>query len=159
MYLPTRYPTDYELENCKWLILSSDSMWDPYSDDFAYEEDKFKRLNPRMIGSVQNCYQFDEAILLKYQTVGAQTSADRRSRITPKQLARQWCIGLQTAAKTLMSTTQKGVRNAFHPIHRRFRTRQTQLRYPQLSFKFYSDTMFCFHYFHSSLYLWSDFYQ
>ena len=28
-YLPTRYPTDYELENYKWLILSSDSMWDP----------------------------------------------------------------------------------------------------------------------------------
>ena len=49
-YLPTRYPTDYELENCKWLMLSSYSMWDPYSDDFAYEEDKFKRLNPRMIG-------------------------------------------------------------------------------------------------------------
>ena len=47
--VPTRYPTDYELENYKWLILSSDSMWDPYLDDFAYEEDKFERLNPRMI--------------------------------------------------------------------------------------------------------------
>ena len=117
-------------------------MWDPYSDDFAYEEDKFERLNPRMIRSVQSWYQFDEAILLKYQTVGAQTSVDRRSRITPKQLARQWCIGLQMAAKTLMSTTQKGVRNAIHPIYRRFRTRQTQLHYPQLSSKFYSDTMF-----------------
>ena len=52
---------------------------------------------------------FDEAILLKYQTVGAQTSIDCRSRITPEQLAQQWCIGLQTAAKTLMTTTQKGL--------------------------------------------------
>jgi hypothetical protein len=41
-----------------------------------------------------------------------------------------------------MTTTQKGARNAIHPIHRLFRTRQTQLRYPQLSSKFYSDTMF-----------------
>jgi hypothetical protein len=144
LYLPTRYPTDYELENCKWLILSSDAIWNPYSDDFAYEEGKFERLNPRMIGSVQSCYQFDEAILLKYQTIGAQTSIDCHSKITPEQLARQWCIGLQTAAKTLMSTTQKGVRNAIHPIHRHFRTRQTQLHYPQLSSKFYSDTMFAF---------------
>ena len=68
-------------------ILSIDTAEDPYSDDFAYEEDKFERLNPRMIGSVQSCYQFDEAILLKYQTVGAQTSIDRRSRIIPEQLA------------------------------------------------------------------------
>ena len=127
LYLPTRYPTDYELENCKWLILSSETLWDPYSDDFAYEEDKFEKLNPRMIGSVQSCYQFDEAILLKYRTVRVQTSIDCCSRITPEQLARQWCIGLQTAAKTLMTTTQKGVRNAIHPIHRRFRTRQTQI--------------------------------
>ena len=87
LYLPTRYPTDYKLENCKWLILSSDALWDPYSDNFAYEEDKFKRLNPRMIGSVQSCYQFDEAILLKYRTVGAQTTIDCHSRITPEQLA------------------------------------------------------------------------
>ena len=62
LYLPTRYPADYELENCKWLIVSSDSMWDPYSDGFAYEKDKIERLNPRMIGSMQSCYQFDEAI-------------------------------------------------------------------------------------------------
>ena len=55
-YLPTRYPTDYEWENCKWLILSSETIGVPYSDDFAYEEEKFERLNPRMIGSVQSCY-------------------------------------------------------------------------------------------------------
>jgi hypothetical protein len=64
-YLPTRYPTDYELEHCKWLILSSDAIWDPYSDDFGYEEEKFERLSPRLIESVQSCYQVDEAILLK----------------------------------------------------------------------------------------------
>jgi hypothetical protein len=43
-----------------------------------------------------------------------------------------------------MPTTQKGVRNAIHPIHRHFRTRQAQLQYPQLRSKFYSDTMFAF---------------
>ena len=46
------------------------------------------------------------------------------------------------AANKLMFTTWKGVRNAIQPIHRRFRTRQTQLRYLKLSSKFYSDTMF-----------------
>ncbi len=49
------------------------------------------------------------------------------------------------AAKTLKVTTQKGVRNALYPIEWRFRTKQAQLRYPQLSGcheRFYTDTFF-----------------
>ncbi|MGH7954707.1 MAG: hypothetical protein ACREOZ_01975, partial [Gloeomargaritales cyanobacterium] len=36
----------------------------------------------------------------------------------------------------------KSIRNAVHPLHRRYRTKQEQLRYNQLSTAFYSDTMF-----------------
>ncbi|MGH3055899.1 MAG: hypothetical protein ACRDL7_13075, partial [Gaiellaceae bacterium] len=46
------------------------------------------------------------------------------------------------AVRTLQVTTQKSIRNAVHPLHRRYRTKQQQLCYNQLSSRFYSDTMF-----------------
>jgi hypothetical protein len=53
--------------------------------------------------------------------------------------------GIDIAKKTLKCTTQKGVRQTLYPIERRFRTKQAQLRYRQLSGRhgrFYSDTFF-----------------
>ncbi len=38
------------------------------------------------------------------------------------QLAARWAIGLKDVAKTVRVTTQKFIRNALHPIERRFRT-------------------------------------
>ena len=65
-----------------------------------------------------------------------------RGALTPEELARRWHIGIETAATTLKATTQRGIRNAIHPIHRRYRTKQTHLRYPYLNTTVYSDTMF-----------------
>ncbi|MGH7974683.1 MAG: hypothetical protein ACREBR_04095 [bacterium] len=66
----------------------------------------------------------------------------RKSSIPMEELSRRWGIGIETASKTLKGTTQKSIRNAVHPLHRRYRTKQEQLRYNQLSTAFYSDTMF-----------------
>ena len=38
-YLRTRTPTNEELESCKWLQLTEDAPWDPYSKDFARQEE------------------------------------------------------------------------------------------------------------------------
>jgi hypothetical protein len=39
-YLPTRLPTMDEINRCQWLELTSDTDWDPYSEDFANRESK-----------------------------------------------------------------------------------------------------------------------
>jgi hypothetical protein len=60
-------------------------------------------------------------------------------------LSKQWGIGLETAQRTLNVTTQLAIRQAIHPIQRRFRTEVMQLRYPRLGGhhgRFYTDMMF-----------------
>jgi hypothetical protein len=76
----------------------------------------------------------------------ATTSSSNRSHTVAKEaLSNLWGIGLNAAAQTLQVTTQKGIRNAVHPIVRRFATKQARLRYNQLGSRhgrFYSDTFF-----------------
>jgi hypothetical protein len=73
------------------------------------------------------------------------TSSKHLPSLPAAKLAQRWAISEATASKTLKVTTQKVVRNALYPIERRFRTRQAQLHYPQLSGRhgrFYTDTFF-----------------
>jgi hypothetical protein len=69
-------------------------------------------------------------------------SSERGSVVTKEILARRWGIGIETAKRTLQSTTQAGIRKILHPSERRVRTRQNHLRFPNLNARFYSDTMF-----------------
>lgn len=67
-----------------------------------------------------------------------------RFEINKETLAKKWGIGL-IAEQTLHVTTQKGIQQAIHPLHRRFHTKQAQLQYNQLGGKhgrFYTDTFF-----------------
>lgn len=37
-YLSTRYPTDTEVNECQWLVVTGDSPWNPYDNSFAEME-------------------------------------------------------------------------------------------------------------------------
>ena len=76
------------------------------------------------------------------RTICGLSSRDRGPVITKEILAKRWGIGLDTAHKTLSTTTQFGVRKVLHPVERRYRTRQSQLRFPTLNTKLYTDTVF-----------------
>lgn len=166
-YLPTRYPTDEELHNCQWLIMTGDLEWDPHSPNFASQEEialttahtvanetldrSIKALHTCAISSVLAAVStslVDDTLLrdledsVQVRDVHAVQSTNRKSHISKEDLARRWGLGVETAARTLVVTTQKGIRNAVHPLHRRYRTNQQQLRYNQLASLFYSDTMF-----------------
>jgi transposase InsO family protein len=70
---------------------------------------------------------------------------ERSSRVTPENLAQRWGIHLIAAKETIKVTTQKGIHYSVGPPERRFKTKQAQLRYHQLSGRhgrFYTDTMF-----------------
>ena len=72
----------------------------------------------------------------------AAAKSTRYTPLTPDVLAKKWGIGVETAARTLKVTTQKGLRQAVHPISRRYRTQHSQYRYNHLKTTFYADTMF-----------------
>jgi hypothetical protein len=55
------------------------------------------------------------------RNVNEVASKTRHSVITPEHIARTWNINLDKAKDTLRVMTQKGLRYAIHPIHRRYR--------------------------------------
>ena len=75
-------------------------------------------------------------------TAASAKTKKRHHEVTPVSLAKRWGIGLDTASKTIKVTTQKGARSAVHPLHRRYRTKQQQMRYQTLNCTMYSDTLF-----------------
>jgi len=73
----------------------------------------------------------------------ATVKLDKKNLFIQEQtLASNWGIGLTDASNTLKATTQSFIRNALHPIERRYRTKNVTLKYNQLKCRFYSDTFF-----------------
>ena len=70
------------------------------------------------------------------------TSGKRRRAIGPKTLAKNWGIGLGTAQRTVVATTQRSIRTLVdgHMV-RRFRTNDRQLRYRRFAHDVFTDTL------------------
>ena len=66
----------------------------------------------------------------------------RHSIHTPEALAKKWRIGIETARETIAATTQLGIRQAIHPLTRRYRTDTMALRQRRLKNVIYTDTLF-----------------
>ena len=118
-YLPTRAPTDHELDDAEHIYLTSELPWDP--------------TNPI---STISAYQRRERKAAAATTVAKKLDIDI-------DIA-QWRLGgvsEATAITTLAATTQLGTRDGMMPLSKRYKTRQQQLRKRHLACKIYSDTM------------------
>lgn len=73
---------------------------------------------------------------------GAVGSEHRHSRVTPEELARKFGCGIETAKRTLKTTTQRGVRHALHPLHRRYRVDHLDKMRRRLDKTFFTDTFY-----------------
>jgi hypothetical protein len=162
-YVPTRYPSDYELQNCEWVQMTSDENWDPSSPEFKEREKQVNgTLNDILAGPINHNISSITANITNYVSddepelhhdiyprvmsiYAAHTSSHSHSEELRNKLSRKFNVGLKTADRTLQATTQLALRQALHPIHRRFRTEVTQLRYPRLGGphgKFHTDIFF-----------------
>jgi hypothetical protein len=77
-----------------------------------------------------------------YRSIAANTIVKKRLFVEEKELAHKWAIGDKIAEDTIKATTQSFIRNALHPIERRFKTKNVTLRYNHLKCRFTSDTFF-----------------
>ena len=91
------------------------------------------------ISNKLNEKEFDRALLSKIVT------DHRHSPITSEEVAAKFAVGLETAKKTLQVTTQRGVRHAVHPIHRRYRTDHLALHRKRLGGSWFMDTLIARH--------------
>ena len=62
------------------------------------------------------------------RVTAALTARDRHSRVTVEEVARNIKCGLEMAKKTLKVMMQAGVRQALHPLHRRYRVDHLNLK-------------------------------
>ena len=95
-------------------------------------------LGPRMLSQVKVRDVHDGT-----RSVGAVTAEERHATVGGEELSRRLGIGLDTANQMLKVTTQVGVRQAMHPLSRRYKTdliHGTSAR--RLGGTWYSDTMF-----------------
>jgi hypothetical protein len=91
----------------------------------------------RMVGAVNIATSYRDPVSISF--VGAK---DRHSQVNAETIARKFRCGLETAQKTLKATTQRGVRQAMHPLHRRYRVDHLNLNRRRLNDIFYMDTLF-----------------
>ena len=115
-------------DSCKHHLLTNIS--DVYND---------RRLAERMISAI------NIAMHIQQDDVNRQDDADwqddvssvrmtaalaargRHSRVTVEEVAQKFKCGLEMAKKTLKVTTQAGVRQALHPLHRCYRVNHLNL--------------------------------
>ena len=104
------------------------------SDLSVYEPTHMLR---RMVSSVHVATSHRDDYTIAY--IGAK---DRHSRVTPETVAKKFRCGLETAQRTLKTTTQRGIRHAIFPLHRRYRVDHLNLHRKRLYDTFYMDTLF-----------------
>jgi hypothetical protein len=75
----------------------------------------------------------------KISYIGAK---NRHTHESAEEVAKKLRCGLDTAKQTLKVTTQRGIRQAIHPLHRRYRVDHLNLNCKRLNDTFYADTMF-----------------
>ena len=76
------------------------------------------------------------------RSASALTSNGSKPVLTPETLARRWKISLDKAKKTLLVTTQAGVRNVLVPSERKVRKKAPWLKFPSIKGKWYTDQYF-----------------
>ena len=92
----------------------------------------------RMVSAV-NVATASREQMVSVSFIGAK---DRHSQVNAETIARKFRCGIETAQKTLKATTQRGVRQAIHPLHRRYRVDHLNLNRKRLNDTFYMDTLF-----------------
>ena len=147
VYFETRVPTAWELENCKTIQVTDDTVWNPANvtiatidttSDLPLVEVLMRRnlsslnVSNKSIPEIteNDLTPYDDATLLNRMIGNVKVatahrdahvafvgSKDRHSNVNAETVARKFRCGIETAQRTLKTTTQRGVRHSIHPLH------------------------------------------
>jgi hypothetical protein len=144
-FLPTRYPTNNEINNCRWLIVTGDDDWEPYNETFE-EREKMADHEPvhlqRYVYQVHSSHAHMDLPSHIFHQCSAIASTGRKLITTDESITEIFQCGPKIASKTRLATTQKGIRSMSEHVSRRFRTKQAALRYNQ-TFLFRYHVLIC----------------
>jgi len=134
-YLPVRYPTDEELNSCHHLELSChDSPWDPMAFGKAPDDRRGDTPQRSICSHVNHAWgePFDLYQSLVASINISSVSHNSQTTLTPEYLADKWGISLESAKRTITSTSHHSIRATTGATSKRSRTRAHQSRYRQL---------------------------
>ncbi|KAI2489216.1 Reverse transcriptase (RNA-dependent DNA polymerase) [Fragilaria crotonensis] len=170
LYFESRVPTLWELDNLFPITLTA-PYWDPSglsmpsgnSPDFRVMDSIATTISESINVLSHISSSFDERFLCSLKTdalslvsaavtgtatgttltsISAAITSDRHAKVTPENLAAKWNVGIETAKRTLQVTTQRGIRTAIHPVHRRYRVDHLHLNRRRLNGDWFTDTLF-----------------
>ena len=137
-FLPVRYPTDTELQECERLELTSFDGWDPYGDPIMKWE-----INAIDTDEGENEHGLH--IQLENMVHIHSITTTTKGELSPSYLARMWNISLDSAKRTLQSTKQSSMHVLKNGLTRRRMANKSRLDFIRLSgylSDFASDTFF-----------------
>ena len=167
IFFDTFYPSDRDMETCTHIVLSSDREWNP-SDikmhplDHEHtriiehvrlaQRDNINRDHHRHETDLQLFYidgnteqllteRIISAINITTDPIMAQEvlSTARHSKHTVEHISNLFTVGIEKAKEILLTTTQKGVRQAVQPLTRRYRVDHINLHHNDLAGKWTLD--------------------
>ena len=144
----SRAPTQYELDTCEYVEMTSGVLWDPHDvklgemsamrrkhDDTADSDEFLKSIDPSLIMLKEMSTRHIQAnnyIDVTAEDIPARRSFisnDRHKKLTAESISELWGIGKSRAMATIDATTQFGTRSAILPLSRRYRAdRQYNLK-------------------------------
>lgn len=113
--------------------------WQPYSPEFHEQELQYKSEFKGISTLPISHESYSDNIMRQLNKL---TIRERSLKMNEATLAKRWGILSKVARYTIQATTQNFIRSALHPIERRFRMKNTTLRYNHLNCRFYSNTFF-----------------
>ena len=136
-YLPVRYPTDEELNECTYLELTDGSSeWDPHSLDGLFHASSLSAFQTTF---ESYSHPLDDLIMFTslYEQIQEQVNVSaiyhkRVNEYTPERIAELWKIPINHAKLTLQSTTQSAISLNEGILSRRFKPQVHHTRYRQL---------------------------
>ena len=153
----SRSPTDFEIQTCPRIILTSDTPWDPELvtlaqvsrssiEEVPYAHDRSGIEEVPYAHDVlaeTNFRRLSESTSLQDDIPTRRTfiSSKRHPKITAEDLSERWMIGLNQVRATILATTQRGIRSAILPLSRRYRADRI-LNLRRLEDHFATDTFF-----------------
>ena len=155
IYIPTRTPTDRELQECPHIMMSSKSEWNPRDLQFPEPANRVEQglFQPRISSAYTNTMAMNpdsivERLIAEIRvdmpddvpTRRTFISKERHLGVSAEEISDRWGIGLMQAANTVKVTTQRGTRSALLPLSRRYRADRV-FEKPLLRGEFYTDTL------------------
>jgi hypothetical protein len=155
LYFDSRTPTSAELDTLIHYPLMLENDWDPHTIQLGRKvmavtsyvdegiEGHRELFHDGYSYSIEPHLSSREVAQVATDLPNARgfQSSERHPHATAETLSNLWYIGLETAAKTLKATTQKGARSAVLPLSRRLVTDLVYWK-PRLRGRFYTDTVY-----------------